>query len=305
MSKVYESSFDLIGISPIVRLKNYEKLMGVDAEIYVKPEWFNLAGSIKDKVAYQMITDMERDGRLKKGSTIIEPTSGNTGVGIASIGAVKGYRVIIVMPETMSKEKQQIMKAYGAEIVLTEGKKGMAGSVDKANELQKSIKDSVVLGQFDNPSNVSAHYNFTGKEILDGIDVDIFVAGIGTGGTVSGTGKYLKERKKGVLVYGVEPYSSPLLTKGSAGPHKIQGIGANFVPSILDKSVLDGVIDITDEEAYQAVKDIARTEGMLLGISGGANAIASVKLAKDNKNKKIVFISADSGERYLTSDLFE
>ena len=305
MSKVYNSVDELIGKTPLVRLNNIEKKFGLQAKILVKLELFNPAGSVKDRVALNMINKAEEQGILKEGSVIIEPTSGNTGIGLSSIAASRGYRTIIVMPETMSVERRQLMKAYGAEIVLTDGAKGMKGAIEKANELSKEIPNSFVAGQFVNPA---IHKATTGPEIFEDTDgeVDIFVAGVGTGGTVTGVGEYLKSKKPDVKVVAVEPDSSPVLSEGHAGAHKIQGIGAGFVPDILNTSVYDEIIRITNEKAFEFGREIGKTEGVLVGISSGAALAAAVELAQreENKGKTIVALMPDTGERYLSTALF-
>lgn len=291
-----------------MQLCNYGKKHGLGANILVKVEAMNPGGSAKDRVAKRMVEDAERAGILKEGATIIEPTSGNTGIGLAVMAAARGYRAIIVMPDTMSMERRLLMTAFGAELVLTEGQKGMAGAIEKAEELAKEIPGSFIPGQFDNPSNPAAHYDSTGPEIYEDTDgkVDIFVAGIGTGGTITGVGRYLKEKNPAVKIVGVEPASSPLLTKGTAGPHGLQGIGANFVPSILDRSVIDEILTVTDEEAYRTGRELAQTEGLLAGISAGAAAFAAAELAKrpENAGKNIVALLPDTGDRYLSTEMF-
>lgn len=307
--KVYNNVIELIGKTPLMALNNYSKSVGLSTAIIGKLEFLNPAGSVKDRVAMAMISDAEKKGLLKAGSVIIEPTSGNTGIGIASVATAKGYKVILTMPETMSVERRNLLKSYGAEIVLTDGKKGMNGAVEKAKELQSTIKNSVILGQFENSSNPQVHYETTGAEIWSDLDgqVDIFVAGVGTGGTLSGTGKYLKEKNNDVKIIAVEPAASPLLSKGEAGPHKIQGIGANFVPENLDKSVCDAVVTVTDKDAYDTTKKIAQWEGILVGISSGASVWAATQLAMmpENQGKKIVALLPDSGERYISTGVFD
>ena len=310
MSKITKSAVDLIGNTPLLELSRYSKEAGAtDARILGKLEYLNPAGSVKDRIALAMIEDAEKSGKLKPGATIIEPTSGNTGIGIAAVAAQKGYKVIITLPDTMSIERRNLMGAYGAELVLTEGAKGMKGAIAKANELKEKIEGSVILGQFDNPANVEAHKATTGPEIWDQTDgkVDIFVAGVGTGGTVTGVGQYLKSQNPDVKVVAVEPASSPVLSKGEAGPHKIQGIGAGFVPSILDTKVYDEVIAIENEDAFAEGKKFAVTEGILVGISSGAALKAATILAKrpENKGKTIVALLPDSGDRYLSTPLFQ
>lgn len=309
MSKIYNSIDQLIGETPIVELTHIENELGLKAKLLAKVEFFNPSGSVKDRIAKAMIDDAEADGTLKPGSVIIEPTSGNTGIGLASVAAARGYRAIIVMPETMSVERRQLMKAYGAELVLTEGAKGMKGAIAKAEELAKEIPDSFVPSQFTNPSNPKIHYETTGPEIFADTDgeVDIFVAGVGTGGTVSGTGKYLKEKKPGVKVVAVEPASSPVLSKGEAGSHKIQGIGAGFVPEILDTQVYDEIIAVENDDAFSSAKLVGKKEGFLVGISSGASLWAGIQLAQrpENEGKTIVVLLPDTGERYLSTPLFQ
>ena len=309
MSKIYNSIAELVGNTPLLRLSNYIENNKIDANIIAKVEYFNPAGSVKDRIAKAIIEDYEAKGLLKKGSTIIEPTSGNTGIGLAAIAASKGYRLIITLPETMSVERRNLIKAYGAELVLTEGSLGMKGAIAKANELHEQIKDSIIAGQFVNPANPKAHYETTGPEIYNDLDgkVDIFVAGIGTGGTVSGVGKFLKEKNPNVKVVGVEPKGSPVLTEGHPGPHKIQGIGAGFVPDTLDTKIYDEIIDVENEDAFATGKIIARSEGLLVGISAGAAIYAATQLAKrpESKGKNIVVILPDTGDRYLSTPLFQ
>ncbi|MBQ1949296.1 MAG: cysteine synthase A [Treponema sp.] len=308
MSKIYKSADELIGSTPLLELSNIEKIENLDISLLAKVEYFNPAGSAKDRVAKAMIDDAEKTGKLKPGSVIIEPTSGNTGIGLASVAAARGYRIIIVMPETMSVERRQIMKAYGAELVLSEGAKGMTGAIEKANELAKEIPDSFIPGQFVNPVNVEAHFASTGPEIWNDTDgkVDIFVAGVGTGGTVSGVGKFLKSKNPGVKIVAVEPADSPVLSEGRAGPHKIQGIGAGFVPEILDTKIYDEVITVTSEDAFVTGRLVGRREGILVGISSGAALWAGIELAKrpENKGKTIVVLLPDTGDRYLSTPLF-
>ena len=308
MSKVYNSISELVGNTPLLKLSNYIENNKLEANIIAKVEYFNPAGSVKDRVAKAIIEDYEAKGLLKEGSTIIEPTSGNTGIGLAAIAASKGYRLIITLPETMSIERRNLIKAYGAELVLTEGALGMKGAIAKANELHEQIKNSIIAGQFVNPANPKAHYDTTGPEIYNALDgkVDIFVAGIGTGGTISGVGKYLKEKNPNVKVVGVEPKGSPVLTEGHPGPHKIQGIGAGFVPDTLDTKIYDEIIDVENEDAFATGKTIARSEGLLVGISAGAAIYAATQLAKrpENKGKNIVVILPDTGDRYLSTPLF-
>lgn len=308
MSKIFTSADQLIGHTPLMELTNIEKKHGLKAKLLAKLEYFNPAGSVKDRIAKAMIDDAEAKGLLKPGSVIIEPTSGNTGIGLASVAAARGYRIIIVMPETMSVERRQIMKAYGAELVLTEGAKGMNGAIAKAEELSKEIPNSFIPGQFVNPANPKAHFETTGPEIFDDTDgkVDIFVAGVGTGGTVTGVGQYLKSRNPSVKVVAVEPKSSAVLSTGVAGPHKIQGIGAGFVPDVLDTKVYDEIIPVTNEDAFAAGKEIGRSEGVLVGISSGAALWAGIDLAKrpENSGKTIVVLLPDTGDRYLSTPLF-
>ena len=308
MSKIYTAADQLIGHTPLLELTHIEKEQQLSAHILAKLEYFNPAGSVKDRIAKKMIDDAEAKGLLKEGSVIIEPTSGNTGIGLAAVAAAKGYRIIIVMPETMSVERRQLMKAYGAELVLSEGAKGMKGAIAKADELAKEIPNSFIPGQFVNPANPQAHIETTGPEIWDDTDgkVDIFVAGVGTGGTVSGTGAYLKEKNPNVKVVAVEPKSSPVLSEGHAGAHKIQGIGAGFVPETLDTKVYDEVIAVENEDAFLTGRRIARSEGALVGISSGAAVWAAIQLAKrpENKDKTIVALLPDTGERYLSTPMF-
>lgn len=308
MSKIFTSADQLIGHTPLMELTNIEKKHGLKAKLLAKLEYFNPAGSVKDRIAKAMIDDAEAKGLLKPGSVIIEPTSGNTGIGLASVAAARGYRIIIVMPETMSVERRQIMKAYGAELVLTEGAKGMKGAIAKAEELSKEIPNSFIPGQFVNPANPKAHFETTGPEIFDDTDgkVDIFVAGVGTGGTVTGVGQYLKSRNPSVKVVAVEPKSSAVLSTGVAGPHKIQGIGAGFVPDVLDTKVYDEIIPVTNEDAFAAGKEIGRSEGVLVGISSGAALWAGIDLAKrpENAGKTIVVLLPDTGDRYLSTPMF-
>lgn len=309
MSKIYNSIDQLIGKTPIVELTNIEKELGLKARLLAKVEYFNPSGSVKDRIAKAMIDDAEEQGLLKPGSVIIEPTSGNTGIGLASVAAARGYRAIIVMPETMSVERRQLMKAYGAELVLTEGAKGMKGAIAKAEELAKEIPDSFIPSQFTNPANPKIHYETTGPEIFEDTDgeVDIFVAGVGTGGTVSGTGKYLKEKKESVKVIGVEPASSPVLSKGEAGSHKIQGIGAGFVPDTLDTGIYDEVVTVENDDAFATGKYVGKKEGFLVGISAGAAVWAGIQQAQrpENQGKTIVVLLPDTGDRYLSTPLFQ
>lgn len=308
MSKIYKDATELIGNTPLVEFNHIEKKEGLNAKILAKLEYFNPAGSVKDRIAKEMIEDAERKGTLKPGATIIEPTSGNTGIGLASIATAKGYKAIIVMPETMSVERRNIIKAYGAEIVLTEGAKGMKGAIAKAEELSKEIPDSFVAGQFVNPANPEAHRKTTGPEIWNDTDgkVDIFVAGVGTGGTVTGVGEYLKQQNPNVKVVAVEPATSPVLSKGTAGAHKIQGIGAGFVPTVLDTKIYDEIIAIDNDDAFAEGRAFAVSEGVLVGISSGAALKAATILAQrpENKGKNIVALLPDSGDRYLSTALF-
>lgn len=306
---IKKSIIELVGNTPIVELSRIEEQENIPAKILAKLEFFNPAGSVKDRVAKAIIEDAEKTGRLKKDSVIIEPTSGNTGIGISSVATAKGYRAIIVMPETMSNERKLLIKAYGAELVLTEGSKGMKGATDKAEELAKEIPNSIIAGQFTNPVNPKMHYETTGPEIWKDTEgkVDIFVAGVGTGGTLSGVGKYLKEQNPDIKVVAVEPEASPLLSKGQAGPHKIQGIGANFVPDTLDREIYDEIIAVPNEEAILTARNAAKQEGFLIGISAGAALWASKVLANrpENKGKNIVVVFPDGGERYLSTNLYE
>lgn len=309
MSDIKNSVIDLIGNTPLLRARRFEELNKIDdTEILVKLEYLNPAGSAKDRVGLNMILDAEEKGILKPGATIIESTSGNTGIGLACVAASRGYRTIFVMPDTMSMERRMFLKAYGAEVVLTDGNLGTKGSVEMAEKLHKEINNSVILGQFVNPANPEAHYKTTGPEIWKQTDgnIDIFIASIGTGGTLTGTAKYLKEQNSNIKVIGVEPASSPLLTKGYAGAHRIEGIGANFIPVILDTDIYDEIIDIENDEAFSAGKQFARTEGILVGISSGAvlNAAVKVALREENKGKRIVILLPDSGDRYLSTELF-
>lgn len=309
MSKIYTSADQLIGKTPLLELTHIEKKYGLKAKVLAKLEYFNPAGSVKDRIARKMLDDAEAAGKLTPDSVIIEPTSGNTGIGLASVAAARGYRIIIVMPETMSVERRQLMKAYGAELVLTEGAKGMKGAIAKADELAKEIPNSFVPGQFVNPSNPKAHYETTGPEIFEDTDgeVDIFVAGVGTGGTITGVGEYLKDKKPGVKIVAVEPETSAVLSTGVAGAHKIQGIGAGFVPDVLDTKVYDEIIPASNEAAFEAGKLIGKSEGVLVGISSGAAAYAAIELAKrpENEGKTIVVLLPDTGDRYLSTPLFQ
>ena len=308
MSNIYTSSEQLIGKTPLLELTNIEKKFGLKAKVLAKLEYFNPAGSVKDRVAKAMLDEAEKIGKLKKGSVIIEPTSGNTGIGLASVAAARGYRIIIVMPETMSVERRQLMKAYGAELVLSDGSKGMPGAIAKADELTKEIPDSFIPGQFVNPANPKIHFETTGPEIFEDTDgnVDIFVAGVGTGGTVTGVGKYLKSKKSDVKVVAVEPASSPVLSQGKSGAHKIQGIGAGFVPDVLDTKIYDEIFPVENEEAFEAGRLVGKSEGVLVGISSGAALHAAVEIAKrpENEGKNIVVLFPDTGDRYLSTALF-
>jgi cysteine synthase A len=305
---IYKTIDELVGKTPLLELTHIEKEENINATILAKLEAFNPAGSVKDRVAKAIIEDAEATGRLTEGSVIIEPTSGNTGIGISSVATAKGYRTIIVMPETMSAERKQLIKAYGAELVLTEGSKGMKGATDKAEELHKEIPNSIIAGQFTNPVNPKIHYNTTGPEIWEDTQgkVDIFVAGVGTGGTLSGVGKYLKEKNPDVKVVAVEPATSPLLSEGKAGPHKIQGIGAGFVPKVLDTEIYDEIIPVDNEDAFATSKELTKSEGLLTGISSGAALYAGIELAKrpENEGKTIVVLLPDSGDRYYSTALF-
>ena len=309
MSKIYTSADQLIGHTPLLELTHIEKNNGLEAKVLAKLEYLNPAGSVKDRIAKAMLDDAEAKGLLKPDSVIIEPTSGNTGIGLASVAAARGYRIIIVMPETMSVERRQLMKAYGAELVLTEGAKGMKGAIAKADELAKELPTSFIPGQFVNPANPAAHKATTGPEIWEDTDgkVDIFVAGVGTGGTITGVGEYLKSQNPNVKVVAVEPATSPVLSKGTAGAHKIQGIGAGFVPDVLDTKVYDEIIPVANEDAFAAGKEVGRSEGVLVGISAGAALWAAIELAKrpENKGKTIVALLPDTGDRYLSTPLFE
>ena len=310
MSNYVESAAELVGKTPLLKLNGYSKKAGViDANIFAKLEYLNPAGSVKDRIALAMINDAEEKGLLKPGATIIEPTSGNTGIGLASIAAAKGYRAILTLPDTMSVERRNLLKAYGAELVLTEGAKGMKGAIAKAEELNKEIEGSIILGQFDNPANPAAHKATTGPEIWEQLDgkVDIFVAGVGTGGTITGIGEYLKSQNPDVKIVAVEPATSPVLSQGKSGPHKIQGIGAGFVPDVLDTKVYDEILPIENEDAFKTGNKFAKTEGILVGISSGAALKAAEILSKrpENKGKTIVALLPDTGERYLSTALFE
>lgn len=306
--RVYNGMKELIGKTPLVEILNIEKEFNLKAKLLVKLEYFNPAGSIKDRIALNMIEKAEKDGILKENSVIIEPTSGNTGIGLAAVAASKGYRVILTMPETMSVERRNILKAYGAEVVLTEGSKGMKGAIEKAEEISKNIENSFLAGQFDNPANPETHINTTGPEIWEDTDgtVDIFVAGIGTGGTISGTGEYLKSKNPNIKIIGVEPFDSPVISKGISGPHKIQGIGAGFIPNTLNKTVIDEMVTVRNEDAFETSKKLTKKEGILTGISSGAALYAAINEAKkkENEGKTIVVILPDSGDRYYSTPLF-
>lgn len=306
--KVYEQITDLIGKTPLVKLKNYSAARNLEADVIAKVEFFNPAGSVKDRIAKAMIDDAEKKGLLKPGAVIIEPTSGNTGIGLSSVAAARGYKVILTMPETMSVERRNLLKAYGAQVVLTDGAQGMKGAIAKAEELAAETPGSFIPGQFTNPANPTAHFNTTGPEIWEDLDgkVDIFVAGVGTGGTLSGVGKYLKSKNPEVKIVAVEPETSPVLSKGTAGPHKIQGIGAGFVPDILDTEIYDEILPVSNEDAFATGKAIAREDGLLVGISSGAAVFAATKLAErpENKGKTIVVLLPDTGERYLSTPMF-
>ena len=308
MAKIYKSLVELIGRTPLLELKNYSEQHDLEATLLGKLEYFNPAGSVKDRIAKAMIEDAEEKGLLNPKSVIIEPTSGNTGIGLAAVAAARGYRIILTMPETMSIERRNLLKAYGAEVVVTEGVKGMKGAIEKAKELTQSIPNSFMPGQFDNPANPKVHVATTGPEIWEDTEgeVDIFVAGVGTGGTISGVGKYLKQKNPKVKIVAVEPFDSPVLSGGKPGPHKIQGIGAGFVPQTLDTAIYDELIPVKNEDAFRAARDIARCEGVLIGISSGAAVWAATELAKrpENKGKTIVVLLPDTGERYLSTPLF-
>lgn len=308
MGKIYKSITELVGKTPVLEVSNIEKELGLKARVLVKLEYFNPAGSVKDRVALKMIEDAEAKGLISPGATIIEPTSGNTGIGLASAAAAKGYKAIFVMPETMSIERRKLLLGYGAEIVLTDGKKGMNGAIEKASELEKELDQAIVLGQFVNDANPQAHIETTGPEIWEDTDgeVDIFVAGVGTGGTITGTGTYLKEKNADIQIIAVEPSGSPVLSGGKPGPHGLQGIGAGFIPKVLDTEIYDRIIQVRDEEAYDAEKLLAHREGVLVGISSGAALHAAVETAKlpENEGKTIVVLLPDTGERYLSTPLF-
>ena len=308
MANIYNSVAELIGKTPLLELKNIETKYNLKARVLAKLEYFNPAGSVKDRVALSMINDMEEKGLLKPNSVIIEPTSGNTGIGLAAVGAARGYRVIIVMPDSMSVERQKLMTAYGAELVLTDGAKGMSGAIQKAEQLNNEIPNSIIAGQFNNPANPKAHFETTGPEIYNDTDgnVDIFVASIGTGGTITGTGEYLKSKNENIKVIGVEPSASPLLTKGVAGPHKIQGIGANFIPEVLNQNICDEIISVSDNDAFEYGRIIGKTEGVLVGISSGAALCAAIEIASrdENAGKTIVVLLPDTGDRYLSTEMF-
>ena len=303
---IYNSVAELIGKTPLIRANNLEKELSLSSELLIKPEGFNPAGSAKDRAALYMINEAEKSGALSPGGTIIEPTSGNTGIALASIGAARGYRVIIVMPDSMSLERRKLISAYGAKLVLTDGKDGMSGAIKRAEQLQKETENSIIAGQFKNPQNPLSHYNTTGPEIYADCEgkIDYFVCGVGTGGTLSGTGKYLKEQEGNIKIIAVEPADSPLLSKGIAGAHTIQGIGANFIPETLDRSVYDEVLVATEEEAFSAARALGKSEGLLCGISSGAALSAAIAIAKREKGKRIVCLLSDTGERYLSTNLF-
>lgn len=303
--RVYQNLIELVGNTPILRLNNMEKTNNLTGEIYAKLEKYNPAGSVKDRAALEIIEDAERRGILKPGATIIEPTSGNTGIGLAFIARLKGYKVILTMPSSMSEERIKVLKAYGAEVVLTDAALGMQGSLDKADEILKQIPGAIIAGQFTNPANVDAHYKTTGPEIWEDMDgnIDVFIASVGTGGTLTGTAKYLKEKNKDIKIVAVEPAESPLISKGIAGQHGIQGIGANFIPEILDRNIIDEVYTVTTDEAYESSREVAQKEGLLVGISSGSVIAAAKHYAKNNK--KVVIILPDSGERYLSTELYK
>jgi cysteine synthase A len=309
MSRIYTKATELIGNTPLLEAQNYEKAEGVDAHILLKLEYFNPAGSVKDRIALKMIEDAEKAGKLKPGATIVEPTSGNTGIGLASVAASKGYQVVLTMPETMSVERRNILKAYGAKVVLTDGGKGMTGAIAKAKEIVENTPGAYLTGQFENESNPKAHYETTGPEIWNDTDgkVDYFLAGIGTGGTITGTGKYLKEQNPDIKIVAIEPKTSPVLSEGHGGPHKIQGIGAGFVPKVLDTKIYDEIFTVDNETCFAAAKKLAHTEGILVGISSGAALYAATEIAKrpENKGKTLVVLLPDSGDRYYSTALFE
>ena len=309
MGKVYKSATELVGHTPLVELVKFEQKYQLKSKLLVKLEYFNPAGSVKDRIAKAMVEDMEKSGKLKPGATIIEPTSGNTGIGLAFVAAARGYKLILTMPETMSVERRNILKAYGAEIVLTDGSKGMTGAIAKANEIAAATPGSVIAGQFDNPANPKAHYETTGPEIWEDTDgaVDYFLAGVGTGGTLTGTGKYLKEKKSSVKVIAIEPETSPVLSAGHGGPHKIQGIGAGFVPKVLEQKIYDEVITVDNEKPFETAKELAHLEGVLVGISSGAALYAALQVAQrpEAEGKTVVALLPDSGDRYYSTALFE
>ena len=306
---IYNNVAELIGKTPLMEMNNFKNEYNLKADIIAKLEYFNPAGSVKDRVGLKMIEEAEKEGRLKKGATIIEPTSGNTGIGLSAVATTKGYNVILTMPDTMSVERIKLLEAYGAKIVLTEGAKGMQGAIDKANELLKEIPDSIIAGQFTNPANPKVHYETTGPEIWEDTEgkVDVFVAGVGTGGTITGVAKYLKEKNPDVKIVAIEPDDSPMLSEGRSGAHKIQGIGANFIPEVLDRELIDEVVRIKTEEAYEGARTAARKEGILVGISSGAALWGAKVIAEreENKDKKIVVLLPDTGDRYLSTDLFK
>lgn len=309
MDKIYDSVEQLIGSTPIVRLNKLKENLGLKANLLAKVECFNPAGSVKDRVALNMINEAEKSGALKQGGTVIEPTSGNTGIGICAIAAARGYKAIIVMPDTMSKERMQLVSAYGAKLVLTDGSLGMAGAIKKAEEIKAKTDNSIIAGQFVNPANWQAHFKTTGPEIYDATkgNLDFFIAGVGTGGTVTGVGKYLKSKNEDIKIVGVEPDASPVLSGGKAAPHKLQGIGAGFIPEVLDKDILDEVMTVSAEDAFKTGRMLCQSEGLLCGISSGAALYAAITLAKsaENKDKNIVVLLPDTGERYLTTEMFE
>ncbi len=308
MSKIYKSAYELIGKTPLLELSNIEKALNLEAKIFAKIESFNPAGSVKDRVAIKMIEDYESKGLINENTVIIEPTSGNTGIGLSAVCAAKGYKLIIVMPDSMSVERRKLIASYGAELVLTDGSKGMAGAIEKAEELQKELDNSIIAGQFTNPSNPQAHFETTGPEIYEDTDgkVDIFVAGAGTGGTISGVGKYLKSKNENIKIVAIEPKNSAVLSGGNAGTHGLQGIGAGFIPEVLDTSVIDEILTVTEEEAYSSSRLFAKSEGLLVGISSGAALHGATELAKlpENKGKNIVVLLPDTGDRYLSTELF-